>query len=145
MIISQSVLLRMRNVSEKFVEKIKTHTSCSITFFPNSWRWDNVEQNGTAEQARHDNIIQTKCIVCCIPMTTNTHSIYVTLFLFHSNTGYTNARQFCISTYVMYIQNVHLKLYLYFSDKLLSKRTGILETFVSRWFGNWHALLECWP
>jgi len=33
---------------------------------------------------------------------------------------------------VMYIQNVHLKLYLYFSDKLLSKRTGILETFVSR-------------
>jgi len=33
---------------------------------------------------------------------------------------------------VMYIQNVHLKLYLYFRDKLLSKRTGILETFVSR-------------
>ena len=33
---------------------------------------------------------------------------------------------------VMYIQNVHLKLCLYFSDKLLSKRTGILETFVSR-------------
>ena len=39
-------------------------------------------------------------------------------------------------TYVMYIQNVHLKLYLKFSDKLLSKRTGILETFVSRWFSN---------
>ena len=35
----------------------------------------------------------------------------------------------------MYIQNVHLKLYLHFSDKLLSKRTGILETFVSR-FSN---------
>jgi hypothetical protein len=42
----------------------------------------------------------------------------------------------------MYIQNVHLKLYLYFSDKLLSKHTGILEIFVSRWFSNWHALLE---
>ena len=37
---------------------------------------------------------------------------------------------------VMYIQNVHLKLYLYFSDKLLSIRTGILETFVSRWFST---------
>ena len=37
-----------------------------------------------------------------------------------------------ISTTVMYIQNVHLKLYLKFSDKLLSKRTGILKTFVSR-------------
>ena len=36
----------------------------------------------------------------------------------------------------MYIQNVHLKLYLHFSDKLLSKRTGILETFVSRGFSN---------
>ena len=53
---------------------------------------------------------------------------------------------------VMYIQNVHLKLYLYFSDKLLSKRTAILETFVSRWLvtllshmaktRKWHALLE---
>jgi len=43
---------------------------------------------------------------------------------------------------VMYIQNVHLKLYLYFGDKLFSKRTGILETVVSRWFSNWHALLE---
>jgi hypothetical protein len=37
-----------------------------------------------------------------------------------------------LPTSVMYIKNVHLKLYLYFSDKLLSKRTGILETFVSR-------------
>jgi len=44
--------------------------------------------------------------------------------------------------YVTYIQNLHLKLYLYFSDKLLLKRTGILETFVSRWFSNWHSLLE---
>jgi len=41
-----------------------------------------------------------------------------------------------ITTFVMYIQNVHLKLYLYFSDKLLSKRTDILETFVTRGFSN---------
>ena len=41
-----------------------------------------------------------------------------------------------VNCIVMYIQNVHLKLYLYFSDKLLSKRTGILETFVSRGFSN---------
>jgi hypothetical protein len=32
MIISRSVLLRIRNVSEKVVQKIKTHILCSITF-----------------------------------------------------------------------------------------------------------------
>jgi len=32
-IISYSVPLRMRNVPDKVVEKFKTHTSCSITFF----------------------------------------------------------------------------------------------------------------
>ena len=31
--ISRSVLLRMRNVSDKTVEKIKTQILCSITFF----------------------------------------------------------------------------------------------------------------
>ena len=32
-VISRSVLLRMGNVSHKFVHKIKTHISCSIIFF----------------------------------------------------------------------------------------------------------------
>jgi len=32
LIISCSVLLRMRNVSDKIVEKIKTHILCSITW-----------------------------------------------------------------------------------------------------------------
>jgi len=30
---SHSVLIRMRNVSDRVVEKIKTHVSCSIMFF----------------------------------------------------------------------------------------------------------------
>jgi len=30
---SRSVLLNMRNVSDKIVENIKTHVLCSITFF----------------------------------------------------------------------------------------------------------------
>jgi hypothetical protein len=33
MIISHGFLLRMRNISDKFVENIKTHILCSITFF----------------------------------------------------------------------------------------------------------------
>jgi len=43
LIISRSFLLRMRNVSDKAVEKIKTHILCSVTFFRKSFRlWDNV-------------------------------------------------------------------------------------------------------
>jgi hypothetical protein len=34
MIISHSVPLRIRNVSDSFVKEIKTHASCSITLFP---------------------------------------------------------------------------------------------------------------
>jgi len=35
LIISRSLLLGMRNVSDKFGEKIKTHILCSVTFFAN--------------------------------------------------------------------------------------------------------------
>ena len=35
-IVSRSVLLRMRNVSEKIVEKIKTHILCSMNTFSKS-------------------------------------------------------------------------------------------------------------
>ena len=34
MIISLSILLRMGNVSDKVVEKIRTFIICSMTFFP---------------------------------------------------------------------------------------------------------------
>jgi len=34
MIISRSVLFRKRNFSDKFVEEIKTHILCAITFLP---------------------------------------------------------------------------------------------------------------
>jgi hypothetical protein len=32
MVISLSILLRMRNVSDKVVQKVKTHILCSMTF-----------------------------------------------------------------------------------------------------------------
>jgi hypothetical protein len=39
--ISHSFLLRMRNFSDKFVEKIKRHILCTIVFFPpkKSWKY----------------------------------------------------------------------------------------------------------
>ena len=46
MIISRSVHLKMRNVSDKIVEKIKTHTLCSVIFFfrKSGRLWDNVDK-----------------------------------------------------------------------------------------------------
>ena len=51
MIISRSVLLRMKNFSSRSVEKIKTHILCSTKFFRKSCRlWDNEEKFCTAGQ-----------------------------------------------------------------------------------------------
>jgi hypothetical protein len=54
-IMSLSFLLKMRNVSDRFVEKIKTHILCLVTFFRKSCRlWDNVEKYCKAGQAKDD-------------------------------------------------------------------------------------------
>ena len=50
LIISRSIILRPRNVSDKFVQKIKAHILCSVTFFPSENRtvyetmWKNIAQ-----------------------------------------------------------------------------------------------------
>jgi hypothetical protein len=46
LIISCSVLIKIRNISGKSLEKIKTHILCSITFFflKSFLLWDNLEQ-----------------------------------------------------------------------------------------------------
>jgi hypothetical protein len=92
--ISRSILLRMRNSSDKCVEKIKTHILCSMKFFRKSCRlWDNVEKYGRARQATDDNIIGRMCFACCITKAkTHTKNMYY-LLLFHGNNGYANAPQ----------------------------------------------------
>jgi hypothetical protein len=72
MIILCSVLLRMRNVSHKLVEKIKTHIFCSV--------WDNVEQYGGARQTTDDNMVHI--LACWVTKTTDSHSEYVMLIAF---------------------------------------------------------------
>jgi hypothetical protein len=63
----------------KFVEKVKTHILCSITFSRKSYRlWDNVEKYGTARQATDANIIRRMRFACWIPevrIQTHTHNI----------------------------------------------------------------------
>jgi len=56
-IISRSVLLRMRNVSNKIVEKFKTHTLRSLTCFRKSCSSrDNVENYSRTGEATDDNM-----------------------------------------------------------------------------------------
>jgi len=80
MIISRSFLLRMRNMSDKFVEKIKTHILFAITFLllsrlKNPWR-------NTIEPYRSQMTVQHMHIACWIHKATNTHLEYVTLISF---------------------------------------------------------------
>ena len=63
------------------VEKIKTHTLCSITLWRKSCRlWDNVEKYGRAD--RPQMAIWRMRTACCITKPTNTHSEYVILIVF---------------------------------------------------------------
>jgi len=57
----------MINVSDKFVEKIKTHILCSIFFPPKSCRfWDNVEKYPRCRQSTDDSILRRMCYACWI-------------------------------------------------------------------------------
>jgi len=45
MIISRSLLLRMRNITDKIIEKIKAHILCPITAFENRAVYDIMWKN----------------------------------------------------------------------------------------------------
>jgi hypothetical protein len=63
--ISRSILLRMRDILDKFVQKIETHFMFNNIFFRIlSLLCDNVEKYGIARQARGDNIIRRKRFAC---------------------------------------------------------------------------------
>jgi len=63
----------MRNVSDKIIEKIKTHILCLATFSENRTvyeiMWKNFEEPGRTQMT-----IWRMRIACWIPKATNTHS-----------------------------------------------------------------------
>jgi len=64
MVISRPVLLRIRKVSEKFVEKIKTRVLCSITVFRKSCQiWVNVVNCCRDGQTTDDYMVHTRCMM----------------------------------------------------------------------------------
>jgi len=67
-----SVLLRMRNVKGKVVEKIRTHALCSILFSQNCAIYEITWKNNVGP-GRLQISIQCMHIACWIPEATNTH------------------------------------------------------------------------
>jgi len=61
LIIFGSVLLRMRNVSEKVVKKIETHILVSVTFFLIVPFMRYVEKYCRAEQFAYDEMAHAQC------------------------------------------------------------------------------------
>ena len=74
LIISRSVLLRMKNISDKFVEKIKTHFMLNNFFFFEKRAVYEIMWKNTVEFGRTHMTIWRNRIACWIPKATNTHS-----------------------------------------------------------------------
>ena len=78
LIISPSIILRKRNISDRFVEKITKHILFSNYIFRKSRRlWDNVEKLCIARQTTDTIIIRRMRFACWMPEATNTPSEYV--------------------------------------------------------------------
>ena len=83
MIISRSVLLRMRNVLDKCSRENQTIFCVQYFFFRKPWLlWDNVEKYCSGGQATDDNIKRRMIIACWMTKATDTYSEYVTLSSF---------------------------------------------------------------
>jgi hypothetical protein len=84
MILSCSVLIRMRNISDKScTENQNTHFVFNTFSFRKLFRlWDNVEKCGTAGQATDDHTMRRMRFACWLNKATDTHSEYIILIAF---------------------------------------------------------------
>jgi hypothetical protein len=93
LIISRSVLLGMRNVSDKTVEKITTYILIWITFFLYFFRLsDNVEKSSRAVEATGDNMAHLHFTVGIKVLYADTHTHTHTLRIYN---------MYCYSTVTM--------------------------------------------
>jgi hypothetical protein len=97
------ILLRIRNVSGKVVEKLKTHILCSITVFRKSCPlWDNVNSYCGSKQAT-DNIIRRMRFACWITKAKHTHSEHVILVAFPRQQWFRERTSMLRHTCIVYI------------------------------------------
>jgi hypothetical protein len=83
MVIFRSILLRMRNIWDRLVEKIKRRILYSMNFFRKLCRWwENLAQYRRTGEVTYDNIIRFMRFARWITEATNTHSQYVVPIVF---------------------------------------------------------------
>jgi len=82
MIISRLVFLRMRNVSDKLIEKTKTHILGSNFFFFEDRTVYDIMWTNIVQSERQQMTIWLMRIACLLPKVTNTHSECVILYAF---------------------------------------------------------------
>jgi hypothetical protein len=93
MIVSISVMLRIRNVSDESCRENQNTHFVLNNFFRKSCRlWDNVGKCGTARQATGKTIRHIH-FACWITKATDAHSECQTYIFFHGNNGYAKAFQ----------------------------------------------------
>jgi hypothetical protein len=99
----------MRNISEKFIEKITTSILCSVPFLDKSCHLcGNVKTFDKNRQATGGNIIRHMRNTCWISNTTGTPSEYVIQTAFHGNKSYAKAPQCYVYTYIArLVYNTH--------------------------------------
>jgi len=80
LIISRSVLLRIRNVSDKVAEKITIHVLCSVTFFSSeNHALYEIMWKHFAVPGRTRMTLRHMRSACCVPVATHTQSEYLML------------------------------------------------------------------
>jgi hypothetical protein len=62
-IITHSILLRMRNVWHRHIKNHNTHFTCNNIFFKSCHLWDNVEKYCTVGVDTDDNMAHVHCML----------------------------------------------------------------------------------
>jgi hypothetical protein len=96
--LSRSVLIEMRNVSDKIIEKIKTNILCLKTFVFRDpcLSLDTVSRYGTVQpEATDNNVIRYMRVACWITKAADTHTIKLfNTTAFHGENAYANAPKY---------------------------------------------------
>ena len=80
--ISRSFRLRMRNVSDKILGKIKTHIIYSTAFFFENRTVYEIRWKNNVEQGKPQKTIWRMSVECWLPKATNTYTEYLILIVF---------------------------------------------------------------
>jgi hypothetical protein len=133
MIVSRWIVLRMRNVSDKVVEKIKIRILCSITFFRKSYRLcDNVEKYCRARKDTDGNIIRRMRFAWWITKATDTHSECVILIALSLQQWLRERASILRYTYIVCLVNKSFCM-LSWKGRRTAERSGMYRKSIHSW------------